>query len=327
MTHDLILVLDFGGQYNQLIVRRVRDLHVYSEILSYDVSIEEIVRRNPKGIILTGGPSVVTGENAPLPPRELFNLGIPILGICYGCQLMGHLLGGSVSAAELREYGNTSITFDTSHPLFAGLGGESTCWMSHTYFVSLPPAGFKTIASTPACTSAAIADDGKKLYGVQFHPEVAHTPFGNEILRNFINICGAETNWFVVDFAGETIKSLRERIGGKKPLCALSGGVDSSVAAVMVHRAVGRQLTCVFVDNGLLRLNEADEVERLFTGQYDMNFIRVNAGERFLNRLAGVRIPRANARLSARNLYGCSKLRPGRSAVWISWFRALFTRI
>jgi GMP synthase (glutamine-hydrolysing) len=291
MTHDLILVLDFGGQYNQLIVRRIRDLRVYSEILPYDTPIAEIISKKPKGVILTGGPGVVTAENAPLPLRELFNLGIPILGICYGCQLMGHMLGGSVSAAALREYGNTAITLDVRHPLFAGLNPDSVCWMSHTYFVSRPPAGFKTIARTAACPAAAIADDEKKLYGVQFHPEVIHTPFGNDILQNFINICGAEANWFMEDFAGETIKSLRERIGKKKALCALSGGVDSSVAAVMAYKAVGRQLTCIFVDNGLLRLNEADEVERLFTGRYDMNFVRVNASERFLGGLMGVSDP------------------------------------
>ncbi|MDR1913273.1 MAG: glutamine-hydrolyzing GMP synthase [Clostridiales bacterium] len=298
MAHDMILVLDFGGQYNQLIVRRIRDLGVYSEIMPYDTTIEQIESKAPKGIILTGGPRIVTDPDAPLPDRGIFELSIPILGICYGCQLMGHMLGGLVTASQSREYGKTELTISKNHKLinddflFAGLPTETICWMSHTYFVSELPPDFEVIAKTASCPIAGMANNTKKFYGVQFHPEVVHTIYGNTILDNFIKrICKAKADWKMENFTDDTIRSLREQIGDKSVLCALSGGVDSSVAAVMIHKAVGKQLTCIFVDNGLLRLNEADEVEDLFKGKFDMNVIRVDAHERFLSKLKGVTEP------------------------------------
>ncbi len=297
--HDLVLVLDFGGQYNQLIARRVRDLHVYSEVLSYDTTIEEIKKLAPKGIIFTGGPSVVTDENAPTVDPAIFELGIPILGICYGCQVMGHLLGGRVDAAKQKEYGKTSIQLDVNNnKLFAGLVAETTAWMSHTYFVSAPPPDFTVIAKTDTCPVGAMANEEKQLYGVQFHPEVVHTPQGNEMIRNFLfNICGCTGDWVMKDFAAETIQQLKEKIGDKKVLCALSGGVDSTVAAVMVHKAIGKQLTCIFVDHGLMRLNEGNEVEEVFRKQFDMNLIRVDAEERFLTKLADISDPETKRKI------------------------------
>jgi len=292
--HELILVMDFGGQYNQLIARRVRDLRQYCEIIPYDTPVGAIMAKRDalKGIIFTGGPSVATDEGAPLADTAVFDLGVPILGICYGCQFMGHALGGAVAKADRREYGRASVEFDTDSPLFKGIDRISPAWMSHAYFVSSPPEGFAVIAKTETCPVAAMSDDNKKLYGVQFHPEAVHTPFGNEILKNFIfGICGCKGDWVMSDIAGEMIRSLRERIGGSKVLCALSGGVDSTVAAVLVHRAVGKQLTCVFVDHGLMRLNEGDQVVDVFRGQFDMNLIRVDAGERFLAALSGVSDP------------------------------------
>ncbi|MDR1539874.1 MAG: glutamine-hydrolyzing GMP synthase [Clostridiales bacterium] len=291
MARDLIMVLDFGGQYNQLIVRRIRDLHVYSEIVPYDISLEEIKKKNPKGIIFTGGPNVASDEGAPLPDEGIFSLGIPILGICYGCQLMGYMLGGKIAAAGNREYGRAEISFDSDSPIFRGIAKDSACWMSHTYLITELPADFMVTASTASCKVAAIANEKKKLYGVQFHPEVAHTPEGNAILQNFIGICGAKADWIMGNFTEEMIEKLRVKIGDRKVLCALSGGVDSSVAAALIHRAIGKNLTCIFVDNGLLRLNEADEVEKIFRGQFKMNLIRVNAGQRFLSKLRGVSEP------------------------------------
>jgi len=295
---ELILVMDFGGQYNQLIARRVRDLHQYCEIIPYDAPLAEITAKAPKGIIFTGGPSVVTAEGAPAADAALFEAGIPILGICYGCQLMGHMLGGEIARPETGEYGKADIEFDTRSPLFAGLDARSSAWMSHTYYVSAPPPGFAVIAKTAACPVAAMSNDARKLYGVQFHPEVVHTPLGSQILANFIfGVCGCKGNWKMDDFARETVEALKERIGDKKVLCALSGGVDSTVAAVLVHKAVGRQLTCVFVDHGLMRLNEGDEVESVFRGQFDMNLIRVDASARFLAALRGISDPESKRRV------------------------------
>ncbi|MDF2556571.1 MAG: hypothetical protein K0R71_399 [Bacillales bacterium] len=290
--HELVVVLDFGGQYNQLIARRVRDLHVYCEIVSYDTPLEEIIAMNPKGIIFTGGPNVVTDEGAPIVDKKIFELGIPILGICYGCQLMGHVLGGTVEKASKKEYGKTDIQLITNNPLFHELENQTISWMSHTYHVNQIPAGFEVIASTETCHVGAMANIEKNLYGVQFHPEVVHTIQGNDMIRNFLyKICGCSGDWIMEDFAQDTIMALRDKIGDKKVLCALSGGVDSSVAAVLIHKAVGKQLTCVFVDTGLMRLNEGDEVEQIFTEQFDMNLVRVNAEDRFLDKLAGITDP------------------------------------
>lgn len=298
MNHELIIVLDFGGQYNQLIARRVRDAKVYCEVMHYDTPIDEIIAKNPKGIIFTGGPSVVTDEGAPLIGKEIFERGIPILGICYGAQLMGHILGGEVKRAENREYGKTDLTLNTKNPLFKGLKEENSCWMSHTYFLNQVPADFEVIASTKTCPVAAMSNVDKKLYGVQFHPEVEHTPQGKEILHNFLfSICECKGDWMMQDFAKEQIEKLKEIIGDKKVLCALSGGVDSSVAAVMIHKAVGKQLTCVFVDHGLMRKNEGDEVETTFREQFDMNLIRVNCADRFLDKLAGVTDPETKRKI------------------------------
>ncbi|TCT15686.1 GMP synthase (glutamine-hydrolysing) [Natranaerovirga pectinivora] len=288
MNHELVVVLDFGGQYNQLIARRVREANVYCEVLPYDTSIEEIKALNPKGIIFTGGPSVVYEEDAPVVGKEIFTLGIPVLGICYGSQLMGYLLDGKVAKATHREYGKTDLKVMANNPLFNELDEETSCWMSHTYYISEPPVGFEVIATTETCPVAAMAHVENKLYGVQFHPEVVHTPQGNKMLRNFLyNVCECKGDWIMSDFAEETIKQLKEKIGDKKVLCALSGGVDSSVAAVLIHKAVGKQLTCIFVDHGLLRKDEGDEVEQVFKEQFDMNLIRVNCEDQFLGKLAG----------------------------------------
>lgn len=289
---DLVLVIDFGGQYNQLIARRVREFGVYCEIVPYNYGIEKIKDKNPKGIIFTGGPNSVYGEDTPQIEKEVFELGVPVLGICYGQQLMSHLLGGRVDTAPVREYGKSHVNLDNSSKLFKGIEKEEVCWMSHTDYVAEAPAGFKTIAHTDVCPVAAIANEEKKLYGVQFHPEVEHTPFGKDMLRNFVlNICDLEPSWSMASFAEEKIAEIKRVVGDKKLICALSGGVDSSVAAVLVHKAVGKQLTCIFVDHGLLRKDEGDQVEKIFREGFDMNLIRVNAQDRFLGKLAGVSDP------------------------------------
>lgn len=292
MEHEMIVVLDFGGQYNQLIARRVRDLNVYCEVMPYDTDIDKIKQLNPKGIIFTGGPSVVYEKNAPIVSKEIFELNIPILGICYGCQLIGYLLDGEVSKAPQKEYGKADIKLNTKNPLFKNIAEELVCWMSHTYYVSKPPKDFEIIASTKTCPVAAIANDDKKIYGVQFHPEVVHTQQGIEMIKNFLyNICNCKGDWVMSNFAKDSIEALKNKIGDKKVLCALSGGVDSSVAAVLINKAVGKQLTCIFVDHGLLRKNEGDEVEQTFTKEFDMNIIRVNAEDRFLEKLKGITDP------------------------------------
>ena len=289
---DLVLVIDFGGQYNQLIARRVREFGVYCEIVPYNYGIEKIKDKNPKGIIFTGGPNSVYGEDTPQIEKEVFELGVPVLGICYGQQLMSHLLGGRVDTAPVREYGKSHVNLDNSSKLFKGIEKEEVCWMSHTDYVAEAPAGFKIIAHTDVCPVAAIANEEKELYGVQFHPEVEHTPFGKDMLRNFVlNICDLEPSWSMASFAEEKIAEIKRVVGDKKLICALSGGVDSSVAAVLVHKAVGKQLTCIFVDHGLLRKDEGDQVEKIFREGFDMNLIRVNAQDRFLGKLAGVSDP------------------------------------
>ncbi|MGB4267145.1 MAG: glutamine-hydrolyzing GMP synthase, partial [Limnochordia bacterium] len=292
MNHDTVLVLDFGGQYNQLIARRVREANVYCEVLPYNVSVEKILSRNPKGLIFTGGPASVMDQNAPKCDPEIFDLGIPILGICYGMQLMAAVLGGTVDRASAGEYGKVEITLKTDNALFADIEAETSCWMSHTFQVAEMPAGFEVLAKTRNCAVAAMGNAEKKLYGVQFHPEVLHTEKGQEIIKNFLfNICGCQADWKMSSFIEATVERIKETVGSKKVLCALSGGVDSSVAAALVYKAVGKQLTCILVDHGLLRKNEADQIEDVFTHQFDMNFIRINAQERFLKRLAGVADP------------------------------------
>lgn len=263
MKHELIIVLDFGGQYNQLIARRVREANVFCEVLPYDTPVEKIASKNPKGIIFTGGPNVVTESDAPKVEAKLFEAGIPILGICYGCQLMGHILGGEVDKAEQREYGKTDLQITKADSkLFDGVNTNTSSWMSHTYFVSNAPAGFEVTATTETCPVGAMENEAKKLYGVQFHPEVVHTPEGQKMLENFLfKVCGCQGDWTMKQIAEEQIEKLREKIGDKKVLLALSGGVDSSVAGVLLHKAVGKQLTCIFVDHGLMRKNEGNEVE------------------------------------------------------------------
>lgn len=292
MNRELVLVVDFGGQYNQLIARRVRECGVYCEIVPYDHSALKIKAKAPKGIIFTGGPNSVYGEDAPQIDKGIFELNVPILGICYGDQLIAYTQGGEVNSAEIREYGKTEINLKNSHPLFKGIEMHEQCWMSHTDHVTKTPEGFEVIAKTKGCDIAAMANEDKKLYGVQFHPEVEHTPFGQKMIKNFLyNICGVKGDWSMASFAEEKIKALKDKIGDKKVLCALSGGVDSSVAAVLVHKAVGKQLTCIFVDHGLLRKDEGDQVEKIFKEQFDINLIRVNASERFLGKLKGVSEP------------------------------------
>lgn len=294
MEKEMIIVLDFGGQYNQLIARRVRECNVYCEVHPYNLPLGKLKEMNPKGIIFTGGPNSVYGEDSPLCDQAVFELGIPILGICYGSQLMAHMLGGKVATAPVSEYGKTEVTVDTHKALFQGVSETTICWMSHTDYIERAPEDFCVTAKTPVCPVAAMENEERKLYAVQFHPEVMHTQEGMKMLHNFvINICGCSGQWKMDSFVETSIRELREKVGDGKVLCALSGGVDSSVAAVLLAKAVGKQLTCVFVDHGLLRKNEGDEVEAVFgpEGPYDLNFIRVNAQERFYERLAGVTEP------------------------------------
>ncbi|WP_052598487.1 glutamine-hydrolyzing GMP synthase [Aureispira sp. CCB-QB1] len=292
-NHELILVLDFGGQYNQLIARRVRESKVYCEVLPHNADLATITAKNPKGIIFTGGPSIAYEENAPSVDPKIFELGIPILGICYGAQLTAHLLGGTLEAAQNREYGKKELEVAGAHPIYKGVHQKTVCWMSHTYHVTkLPSEDYKIIAQTDHCPIAAFANDKDKIYGFQYHPEVVHTTEGRQMLENFLyEICGCQGDWIMSNFVENTIQQLKEEIGDRKVLCALSGGVDSSVAAMLVHKAVGHQLTCIFVDNGLLRKDEGDLVEKVFTEQFDLNLIRVNAQELFLSKLAGITDP------------------------------------
>ena len=295
MERELIVVLDFGGQYKQLIARRVRENQVYCEIHPYTISLEKLKAMHPKGIILTGGPNSVYEETSPTYTADLFRIGVPILGICYGSQLMAYRLGGRVATAPVSEYGHTSTQVDdAASALFDGVKTESTVWMSHTDYIAQVPEGFHITAHTADCPVAAMEDSERRLYAVQFHPEVEHTEEGMKILRNFVRgICGCSGSWEMASFAEDTIRALREKIGDGKVLLGLSGGVDSSVAAALLAKAVGRQLTCVFVDHGLLRKNEGDEVEAVFgpKGNFELNFVRVNAAERFYGLLAGVEDP------------------------------------
>ena len=314
MKQELILVIDFGGQYNQLVARRVRECNVYCEIYSYRVSIDKIKAMNPAGIILTGGPSSCYEEGAALCDKELFELGVPVLGLCYGAQLMQHVLGGKVERATNREYGKTQVFVNPNTKLFGGIGlvtdsipacsaglpehenntNKTICWMSHFDYIKELAPGFKSVAHTADCPVAAAMDESRRLYGIQFHPEVAHTVEGGRMLYNFVrNICGCSGSWRMDSFVTSTVEALREKIGDGRVLLALSGGVDSSVAAGLLSRAVGKQLTCVFVDHGLLRKNEGNEVEEIFgeNGNFNLNFVRVNASQRYYDKLAGVDDP------------------------------------
>ena len=294
MNREMIIVLDFGGQYNQLIARRVRECNVYCEVHPCTMDLDKIKEMAPKGIIFTGGPNSVYKEDSPTCPKEIYDLGIPILGICYGSQLMAHQLGGRVETAPVSEYGKTEVEVDNSSLLFGDVSPKTICWMSHTDYIAEAPEGFRVTAHTPVCPVAAMERPDKNWYAVQFHPEVMHTQEGKKMLSNFVyQVCGCSGDWKMDSFVETTIREIREKVGTGRVLCALSGGVDSSVAAVMMSKAVGKQLTCVFVDHGLLRKNEGDEVEAVFgpNGPYDLNFVRVNAQERFYGKLAGVTDP------------------------------------
>ena len=301
MTQDRILVLDFGGQYNQLIARRVRECNVYCEVVPYKKAMQRIREVTPQGIIFTGGPNSVYDPQSPQIDPEVFSMGIPILGICYGCQLIAHNLGGRVTAAtdsSAREYGKTETYFDTNCRLFRGLPEKSVTWMSHGDYMEKVPDGFRLAAHSDACPTVAICDEARGLYGVQFHPEVNHTAYGAAMIRNFLyEVCGVHGDWTMRDFCKETIASLRETIGEKgRVLLALSGGVDSSVLAALLGEAIGHRLTCVFVDHGLMRLDEGDEVEAAFA-KWDVNFVRVNAEDRFMGKLAGVEDPQTKRKI------------------------------
>lgn len=294
ISREKILVIDFGGQYNQLVARRVRECNVYCEIYSYKTDIEKIKAMNPKGIILTGGPSSCYEENAATCSPELFELGVPVLGLCYGAQLMSHVLGGRVERAQAREYGKTEVDVDVTSPLFTDVTPHTVCWMSHFDYISKLAPGFRAVATTANCPVAAAECREKNLYAIQFHPEVLHTAEGSKMLYNFVRgICGCAGTWRMDSFVEGTIQDIREKVGTGRVLLALSGGVDSSVLAGLLSKAIGKQLTCVFVDHGLLRKNEGDEVESVFGegGQFDLNFVRVNAAQRYYVKLAGVTEP------------------------------------
>lgn len=293
MQTERIIVVDFGGQYNQLIARRVRELNVYCEIVNYRDCDKAVSENRPKGIIFTGGPDSVYLPDAPMLPGSLFDLGIPVLGICYGAQLMAHVLGGKVVSPDYKEYGRVELVQDTPDSrLFEGIEASDICWMSHTDYIQQVPEGFRVSAHTKHCPTGAMENERKKLYAVQFHPEVHHTPFGQRLLSNFVHgICGCGESWTMDSFAKEKVEEIRQIVGDRKVLCALSGGVDSSVAAVLTHRAIGENLYCIFVDHGLLRKDEGDQVIEAYGKQFQMNIKRVDASQRFLDRLKGVSDP------------------------------------
>lgn len=294
----MILIVDFGAQYSQLIARRVREAGVYCEIVPYTYTIDEIKEKQPKGIILSGGPASVYVENAPKITNEVFNLNVPVLGICYGGQFIAQEFGGKVNKADFREYGRVKLHVQSDDDLFKGIEQDSLCWMSHTDYIETAPNGFEITASSETCPVCAMKNEEKKIYAVQFHPEVEHTEKGREIIQNFLfNVCNLSKDWNMGNFAEDSIQKIKEAVGGKKALCAMSGGVDSSVAAVMVHKAIGSNLICVFVDHGLLRKDEGDQVEKIFKEKFKMNLIRVNAVERFLGKLKGVTDPETKRKI------------------------------
>ena len=301
MKRELVIVIDFGGQYNQLVARRVRECNVYCEIYSYKTPLEKIKEMNPKGIILTGGPNSCYLEDSPTYSKELFELGIPVLGLCYGAQLMQHVLGGKVERADVREYGKSILLVDQPQSkILKGVPETSTVWMSHFDYISKIAPGFEITTHTKDCPVASCEDKEKDLYAIQFHPEVLHSEYGKTMLSNFVlDVCNCAGDWRMDSFVEEQIKAIKEKVGNGKVLCALSGGVDSSVAAVLLSKAIGNQLTCVFVDHGLLRKNEGDEVEAVFgpDGNYELNFIRVNAQERYYEKLKGVTEPEAKRKI------------------------------
>lgn len=304
MENQLCIVLDFGGQYNQLIARRVRECGVYCEIKRFDTPLEEIKALHPAGIIFTGGPNSVYDAASPHIAKEYFDLGIPTLGICYGCQLMAYTLGGTVESCEKSEYGKIEVTHQGGSLLFDGIPAESTVWMSHTDYVSKLPEGFCVTATSADCPCAAFEDPARKFYAVQFHPEVTHSVFGKELLHNFLyHVCGFTGDWVMDDFIEKTVAKLRAQIGDKKVVLGLSGGVDSSVAAALLSRAVGKQLTCVFVDQGLMRKDEGNFVEETFTELFDMNFVRVNCQAHFLDKLKGVYDPEQKRHIIGKEFY------------------------
>lgn len=296
-THELIIVVDFGGQYNQLIARRVRDAQVYCEVVPYQKALSVVKEKNPKGIIFTGGPNSVYEEKAPQIEKEIFELGIPVLGLCYGMQLMSHTLGGKVAQAPVREFGKCVTYFDTTAKVFLDLPQESVTWMSHVDYVETIPEGFKTIAHTDNCPHAAIENPEKKFYAMQYHPEVMHTDKGSEMLKNFLfNVCECHGDWTMANYAKRAIVAIKEQVGDGKVVLALSGGVDSSVVAGLISKAIGDKLTCIFIDHGLMRKNEGDEVEAAFKDK-GLNFIRVDAEQDFLGKLAGVEDPETKRKL------------------------------
>jgi GMP synthase (glutamine-hydrolysing) len=295
---DEVVVLDYGGQYSQLIARRVRECGVFSELLPHHVGAEEVARRRPKGLILSGGPASVYADGAPRLDRELLELGIPVLGICYGMQLVALELGGRVEGAEVGEFGRSKLTVSSPGRLLAGLPAEQSCWMSHRDTVYAAPPGFTALASSTASPVAAFENVEQAIYGIQFHPEVVHTPYGHEVLRTFLgDVCGCEMTWSAASIVEEQIARIRAQVGDGKVICGLSGGVDSSVAALLVHRAIGDQLTCVFVDHGLMRKNEGDQVISAFRDTFKVPLVAVDAEDRFLTKLAGVSDPEAKRKI------------------------------
>jgi GMP synthase (glutamine-hydrolysing) len=295
---DTVIVLDFGGQTAQLIARRVRELNVYSELLPFDTPWEELLRRRPRALILSGGPASVYEPDAPRPDARLWQADVPVLGICYGVQLMAHELGGKVDPADKREYGPATVTITSDGGLFDGLARSQQVWMSHGDSIATPPPGFEPLARTESTPYAGLADPARRMYGIQFHPEVVHTPAGRDILRNFVlEISGARQTWTPASFIDSTVAEIRSRVGQGKVICALSGGVDSAVAATLVHRAVGDQLTCIYVDHGLMRKRESELLRQTFADTYGMDLLMIDARERFLRRLAGVEDPEQKRRI------------------------------
>ena len=304
--NEIVVVLDFGGQYNQLIARRIRDLGVYSELLPYNTTAARLRDLNPKGIVFSGGPASVYAEDAPKIDPEIYNIGVPILGICYGMQLMAKDLGGKVERAAKREYGKSDVDFVAGSKLAKDLEAKQTVWMSHGDHVSQLPQGFTLDASTESAPIAGFANEERQMYGVQFHPEVRHSVHGNELISNFIyGVCGVEGNWSMETFIEDAVQDIRKTVGDKKVLCALSGGVDSSVVAMLIHRAIGDQLTCMFIDHGLLRKGEAESVMETFVGKFDIHVVKIDARERFLSKLAGVDDPEQKRKIIGNEFIYC----------------------